>query len=67
MPKIDGLIDRRVVNRNLKHGRLTRKEFDQYLASLPDVSSKAVPMFSEPRASAIPASSAEDDEDELDG
>jgi hypothetical protein len=43
--KPDGLFDRRVVQRNLKHGRLSRKEFDQYLASLPDASAKAVPMF----------------------
>jgi hypothetical protein len=64
MPKLDGLIDRRVVSRNVKHGRLTRKEFDQYLASLPDVSGKAVPMFSEVRASAIPVSPAADDDDE---
>lgn len=75
MPKIDGLLDRRVVSRNLKHGRLTRKELDQHLASLPDVSGKAVPMFTEGRAAPIPESARrdadrledEDDDEDEDG
>jgi hypothetical protein len=61
MFKVDGVFDRRVVQRNLKHGRVTRKEYDQYLAGLPDVATKAVPMFFEGRASQIPA--IDDDED----
>jgi hypothetical protein len=62
--KIDSAFDRRVVQRNLKHGRLTRKEYDQYLAGLPDAAGKAVPMFSEVRASQIPAAAIDEGEDE---
>ncbi len=40
------LFDRRIVGRNIALGRVSRKDFDQYLGSLPDVSEKSVPMFS---------------------
>jgi len=33
--------DVRLHKTNLRHGRLTRKELDKYLQSLPDVSDKA--------------------------
>lgn len=49
------LFDRRVVARQIKSGRTTRKELEQYLESLPDVSGKAVPMFSGPAPRAAPA------------
>ena len=67
MPKVDGLLDRRVVARNLKHGRLTRKEYEAHLASLPDVSTKAVPMFSEARVAQIPTAAVAEDDDEDEG
>ena len=53
------LFDRRIVARNIELGRISRKELEQYLGSLPDVGNKSVPMFSMPQ----PALD-QDDEDE---
>jgi hypothetical protein len=39
--------DQRTIERKIQRGLVTRKEYDQYLASLKDVSDKAVPLFSE--------------------
>jgi hypothetical protein len=44
--KPDLVFDKRTIARNLKRNKLTRKELEQYLASLEDAASKAVPMFS---------------------
>jgi hypothetical protein len=35
--KSDFLLDNRIVQRNIRDGRLERKDFDSYLASLPDL------------------------------
>jgi len=43
--KPEYLFDRRIVSRNIKRERITRKEYEQYLKSLDDVTAKAVPMF----------------------
>ena len=43
--KPDLVFDKRTIARNLKRNKLTRKELEQYLASLEDAASKAVPMF----------------------
>ena len=43
--KPDVLYDKRTMARNLKRNKLSRKELEQYLASLEDASTKAVPMF----------------------
>lgn len=40
------LFDKRTLARNLKRNKITRKELEQYLASLEDAAQKAVPMFS---------------------
>ena len=52
------LFDRRIVARNIALGRVSRKEFDQYLSSLVDATERSVPMFSQSQ------SSLDDDEDE---
>ncbi len=45
MPSRDALFDRRILARNLKAGKITRKELEQYLTGLPDASARAMPMF----------------------
>lgn len=37
----DTLLDRRVVERNIRKGVVTREEYDGFLASLPDVGGNA--------------------------
>jgi hypothetical protein len=37
----DMLLDRRVVDRNIKKGLVTREEYDKSLAALPDVADQA--------------------------
>ena len=44
--KPEPAIDKRIAARSLKHERISRKDYEQYLKSLMDVSSKAVPIFS---------------------
>lgn len=39
--------DRRIVNRNIKRGKITRKDYDQFLTGLEDVNDKAVPMYAD--------------------
>jgi hypothetical protein len=65
MSSKETLFDRRIIARQIKHGRTSRKEFEQYLESLPDVSAKAVPMLSgpAPRAAAARARPEESDEE----
>jgi hypothetical protein len=41
------VFDKRVIQRNLKRAKVSRKEYEQYLASLDDVANKAVSMFKE--------------------
>jgi hypothetical protein len=43
--KPDSLFDQRTVERNIKRGRITRKEYERYLSSLEDLTEKAVSMF----------------------
>lgn len=43
--KQDQVFDKRVLGRNIKHNRISRKEYEQYLKALPDVTAKAVPIF----------------------
>jgi hypothetical protein len=57
----DTLFDRRIVARNITFGRISRKELEQYLGGLPDVSDKSVPMFS---AAPISREDAYDDEED---
>jgi hypothetical protein len=38
----DMLMDRRVVDRNIHKGNVTREEFEKHLQSLPDVADQAV-------------------------
>ena len=40
------LFDRRTAARNVGSSRINRKDLEQHLASLPDVGSKSVPIFS---------------------
>ena len=40
------LVDKRVVQRYLKKGRLDEKDYEKHLKSLPDVSEQAVPIES---------------------
>jgi hypothetical protein len=41
------LVDKRVVQRYLKKGRLDEKDFEKHLRSLPDLADKAVPIESD--------------------
>ncbi|HLK90058.1 MAG TPA: hypothetical protein VKZ18_09190 [Polyangia bacterium] len=41
-PKTARLYDKRTVDRNIKKGLLTRKDFDKHLKSLEDVAGKGV-------------------------
>lgn len=45
MPKDDLRFDVRLVEKFLAKGILSREEYEKYLASLPDVSSQAEPVF----------------------
>lgn len=45
--KPEYLFDTRIVSRNIKRERITRKEYEQHLKGLEDVTHKAVPMFFE--------------------
>jgi hypothetical protein len=60
------LFDVRTIDRNIRKGMTTRKDYDKYLKSLPDVAEKAAP----PEALSVDADDdfddLEDDEDELD-
>jgi hypothetical protein len=47
-PKTARIYDRRTVERNLKKGLLTRKDFEKHLKSLEDVADKGVYGGSEP-------------------
>jgi hypothetical protein len=41
-PKNDRLLDKRTIDRNIKKGLLTRKDFDKHLKGLEDVAAKGV-------------------------
>ena len=41
------LYDRRIVARNIKRGRISAKEYEQFLKGLEDVKDKCVPMSGE--------------------
>jgi hypothetical protein len=49
------LFDQRVVERNIKRGLVTRKEYERYLKSLPDAAEKVAP--AEPDEPASPHAS----------
>ncbi|HEY0707966.1 MAG TPA: hypothetical protein VGG33_14275 [Polyangia bacterium] len=53
------LFDVRTIERNIRKGLTTRKDYDKYLKSLPDVAEKAAP--NEPALADI-----DDDEDDFD-
>jgi hypothetical protein len=44
------LFDVRTVERNIKRGLVTRKEYEKFLKSLPDAAEKVTPSESEPHA-----------------
>lgn len=54
--------DVRTVERNIKKGNVTRKDYEKYLKSLPDVAEKVAPPEEEPRDLAAAA----DDDDDID-
>jgi len=54
------VFDVRHIDRNMKRGLLSRKEYDKFLKSLPDVKDKAAPMGD----MASPESDALDDAEE---
>jgi hypothetical protein len=41
-PKSDRLYDKRTIDRSIKKGLITRKDFDKHVKALEDVSSKGV-------------------------
>jgi hypothetical protein len=60
-PKLTRLYDKRTVDRSIKKGLLTRKDFDKHLKALEDVADKGVYGTAEPRIEDEP-----DDLDEID-
>jgi len=49
--KPEHLFDSRTVERNLKNGRITRREYESFMGHLPDTASKSEPLFvDEPEA-----------------
>ena len=42
--KTGRLLDRRIVERNIKKGLLARKDYDKFLKALPDVRDKILPI-----------------------
>jgi hypothetical protein len=56
--KNDRLFDKRTIERNIKKGLVTRKDYEKHLKTMEDVASKGV--FGGPEEAA-------DDDDELDG
>lgn len=44
---VDTLFDKRTVERNLRAGRITRREYEEYLAGLGDATPKSQPLFTE--------------------
>lgn len=59
MSKQDSLFDRRTVERNIRAGRITRKDYDQYLASLDNVQSKSASLSGEGQPSPEPGDAEE--------
>ncbi|MEW6145285.1 MAG: hypothetical protein AB1598_09730 [Thermodesulfobacteriota bacterium] len=45
--KEDFLYDVRVANRHIREGVITKKDYDKYLSSLPDVEDKSEPLIIE--------------------
>lgn len=45
--KPEALFDKRVVERNIKRGRITQKDHKNYLSRLRDLEEKAEPLFRE--------------------
>jgi hypothetical protein len=58
------LFDNRTIERNIRKGLITRKDYDKYLKSLPDVTEKIAPADA-PRSGGLVAG-VDDDEDDLD-
>ena len=59
-PKLTRLYDKRTIDRNIKKGLLSRKDYDKFLKTLDDVADKGVYGASESR------DDDDDDQDELD-
>jgi hypothetical protein len=51
-PKSERLYDKRIVARNIKRQRVSKKEVEDFVKSLEDVTSKAEPIFDEEKGSA---------------
>ena len=62
--KPESLFDKRIVQRNVRKNRVSRKEVDQFLKSLPDVAAKAVPVFSPGQPGAAIGNDDDDDDDD---
>jgi hypothetical protein len=45
--KPESYFDKRIVARNIKHNKISKKEYEQFLKGLKDASVKSVPMFSD--------------------
>jgi len=50
------LFDRRIVERNIKRGLITRKDYEKFLKSLPDVADKIMPPEEDQAAEGAPPS-----------
>jgi hypothetical protein len=60
------LFDRRVVDRNIKKGLVTSKDYEKYLKALPDAAAKLAPK-DEPLPDDDDMDDIDDDADETDG
>jgi len=58
--------DVRTIERNIKKGNITRKDYEKYLKSLPDVTEKVAPPEEEGADAAADTDELDDDEDDDD-
>jgi hypothetical protein len=45
--KPESIFDKRIVERNLKRNKITQKDYEQYLKSLPDAKGKSIKVLKE--------------------
>jgi len=57
--KEDFLYDVRIVNRNIRDGAVSKKDYDKYIESLPDVEDKSEPLIIDDEPEALSAAADE--------
>lgn len=62
--KEDFLYDVRIVNRNIRDGAVSKKDYDKYIESLPDVEDKSEPLIIDDEPETLSAVADADGEEE---